>query len=261
MGHTRLGKLARTRRWLQVIGMLQAGASAAQVARATMIAAELGFTAAANDQGLLQTFWLLTQLPLAARSPAFVENLREAGLPVSDKPSPMELLSSFSQAVDSIAAKTGRRTDVGEMAETAALEVLTHYMEPRTKNLFGTTTQDVQSALASAGTNRQFSMLAQRFFANFTRRCLDYFVSREVANHVGPGQRFPTLQGKRSFDEALEAHSNQASRIVEDFAGGWFSKTNWEKQGISREAAKGFLHVAMKKLVSELKQGATRDDT
>jgi len=85
MGHTRLGRLARTRRWLQVIGLLQAGATAAQVARATMIAAEQGFTAAANDPGLQQAFWLLTQLPLAARSAQFVERLREAGLQVSDR--------------------------------------------------------------------------------------------------------------------------------------------------------------------------------
>jgi hypothetical protein len=52
-----------------------------------MIAAEQGFTAAASDAGLQQAFWLLTQLPLAARNSDFVERLREAGLPVSDKPS------------------------------------------------------------------------------------------------------------------------------------------------------------------------------
>lgn len=260
MGHTRLGRLARTRRWLQVIGLLQAGATAAQIARATMIAAEQGFKAAANDPGLQQAFWLLTQLPLAARSPHFVERLREAGLQVSDKPSLMELMSSFSQAVETRTTRSGGRSDVGEMAEASAVEVLSRFMKPRTQNLFGTTSQDLQSALAGVGTHRQFSNLSQDFFANFTRRCLDYFVSREVANHVGPGERFPTLQGKRGFDEALQLHSVQASKIVEEFSGGWFSKTNWEKEGISRDAARDFLHVAMKKLVSELKQGASPDE-
>ena len=51
----------------------------------------------------------------------------------------------------------------------------------------------------------------------------------------------------------------ESATIVEDFAGGWFSKTNWERGGITRKEATGFAHVAMRKIADELKQGARPD--
>ena len=49
MGHTRLGELPRTRRWLEVMGLLAAGAQACQVATAVIRAAERGLNLAAEQ--------------------------------------------------------------------------------------------------------------------------------------------------------------------------------------------------------------------
>lgn len=68
MGHVRLGNLPRTRKWQEVVGLIEGGAGTAQVANATTTAAEKGLNLAAKDKGLVETVWLLTQLPLAARS-------------------------------------------------------------------------------------------------------------------------------------------------------------------------------------------------
>ena len=58
------------------------------------------------------------------------------------------------------------------------------------------------------------------------------------------------------FEAALQRHCREASLIVEQFAGEWFSKTKWEKGDIGRKEASGFAYVAMKKICAELKAGA-----
>jgi hypothetical protein len=45
------------------------------VAGSTAAAAEATLQAASNDPAFLHTFWLLTQVPLAARGPEFVGDL------------------------------------------------------------------------------------------------------------------------------------------------------------------------------------------
>lgn len=262
MGHTRLGDLPRTRRWGEVVGLLACGAGTAQVANATITAAERGLNLAAEDKALVETVWLLSQLPLAARAKdltGFVGALRQGGLQVSDSPGLMEVVGAFSDAIDARLSNNGGRTDLGEMAQMAASETIAMVLGSRTQSLFGTQPQDVQKALAGLATNKQFSEFSRQFFARITNRCLNYFLSRAVTHHIGEGQRFATLAQQSEFTKALEVHCREASKIVEDFSGGWFTKTNWEKNGISRDDARGFAHVAMRKLVDELKAGARPD--
>ena len=179
---------------------------------------------------------------------------------LSDMPHPAAHDAGRQDAVDRRLANNGGRTDLGEMAQMAASETMTQLIGSRTQNLFGTTPGDVKSAFSNLATNKQFSIFARDFFARLTNKCLDYFVSRAVAHHVGEGRRFRTLAQQGEFTKALGMHSSEASKIVEEFSGGWFSKTNWEKKGISRKDAAGFAHVAMKKIVAELKEGAQTDD-
>jgi len=262
MGHTRLGDLPRTRRWGEVVGLIGGGAGTSQIANATINAAERGLNLAAEDKALVETVWLLTQLPLAARAKSlegFVNNLRQAGIQVSDEPGLMEVVGAFSDAIDARLSNNRGRTDLGEMAQMAASETLAQVLGARTQSLFGTHQHDVQRALAGLATNKQFSEFSRQFFARVTNRCLNYFLSRAVTHHVGEGRRFATLAQQSEFTKALEVHCREASKIVETFSGGWFSKTNWKKGGISRDDARGFAHVAMRKLADELKAGARPD--
>ena len=255
MGHTRLGALPATRKWGQVVDLIAMGADAAQVANATITAAERGLNLASDDKALVETVYLLSQLPLAARSDDFVGALRQAGLNVPDAPGLMDVVGAFSEAVDA-KLQNGSRTDLGEMAQMAAAETITKILGERTHSLFGVAPDDVRRTLAGLATSAQFSAFASHFFARLTTRCLDYFLSRAFSYHTGEGRRFATLAQQAKFDEALNLHCREASKIVEEFSGGWFSKTNWEKGGISRKEASGFAHVALQKLVAELKAGA-----
>lgn len=259
MGHLRLGELPRTRKWQQVVGLIEGGAGTAQVANATILAAEAGLKDAGNDQGLVETIWLLTQIPLAAKSEDFTRSLRDAGLDIRGAPTLMEVVAAFSDAIDRRLERTGGRTDLGEMAQMAAVESISEVIGERTTTLFETTAADVQRELGRLATNAQFSAFTRQFFGRLTERYLDYFLSRALPLAVGEDRRFVTLSQQADFSTALAVHCKEASRIVETFSGGWFSKTNWEKKGITRQDASGFTQIAMRKIAAELKQGSRPD--
>ena len=254
MGHIRLGELPRTRKWNQVVALIKGDGDAAVIAAASLDAATSGFRLAANDEGVAWTTWLLTQLPLAARDPKYHQRLTALGVEVSGEPNLLELVAAFTDAVDDHMRRAGGRTDLGEMAHMAAVETLTTILDERTRSLFGTSPADVRRELAALATTKQFGDLARNYFASLTRRYLGFFLSRELSNHVGGDRRFANAAEHTEFNVALGLHCHQASRIVEDFAGGWFSKTNWE-QGISPENSKRFTAIALKKLCSEIEKG------
>lgn len=254
MGHIRLGTLPRTRQWIQVLDLIGSGAGTPEIAAATMDAAQGGLRDAAKDPGLVYTVWLLTQLPLAARSKDFVARLRKLGLDVSDSPGLLEVASAFTGAVDAYLHRSGGRTDVGEMAQMAASEALVALGRPASTSLFETTVADVQQTIKNFSTNKQFSTLAREFFTRFSRKYLTYFLSRELSNYVRADGRFPNIDSHAEFDQGLDLHCRQASRIIEEFSGGWFSKTNF-KGSITKAKAAAYVHVALKKIRAELAKG------
>jgi hypothetical protein len=84
------------------------------------------------------------------------------------------------------------------------------------------------------------------------QRFLSYFLSRELSKHVGVNSRFQTIREHRDFEAALDLHCREASRIIKEFSGEWFSKHTYEG-GISEAKAGRFVHVAFKKLRDELR--------
>jgi hypothetical protein len=254
MGHIRLGTLPRTRQWIQVLDLIGGGAGTPEVAAATMDASQRGLIGAAGDSGLVYTVWLLTQILQAARSEDFVARLRKLGLGVSDAPSLLEVVGAFTGAVDDHLRRTGGRTDLGEMAQMAASEALVALGTPANASLFETTASEVQQAIRSLSTTKQFSTLARDFFTRLSRKYLTYFLSRELSNYVSADGRFSNIDRHAEFNQGLDLYCREASRIVEEFSGGWFSKSIFEG-GITEDKATGFVHVALKKLRAELAKG------
>ncbi len=136
MGHIQLGRLPRTRKWTQVVGLIAGGAGTIQVANATISAAESGLSFAAKDHGVIETIYLLIHLPLAARTGQFVEAIRQHGLDVSDSPGLMEIVGAVTEAIDAQMPNCKGRTDLGEMAQMSAVETLTEVIGGRVHGLF-----------------------------------------------------------------------------------------------------------------------------
>lgn len=213
---------------------------------------------AADDPALGAAFHLLTQIPLAARTEHFVSELRALGLRVGDRPSLVEIVSAVADAVDRQVRSSSTRSDFGEIVQLAAAESLNAIAGRELPNLFGTTSEDARRALAGLATEKQFSALARDFFARVTRRHLDYFLSRELANHVGVSRRFQTIREHKKFEETLDQDCWETVRIVKEFSGEWYSKQNYEG-GIDRAKAGRFVHVALDKIRRELRMRRDAD--
>jgi hypothetical protein len=251
MGHQRLGRLPGTRKFRQVIDLISGGAKVETIAAATSVAAEAQMIDASNDPAVKQAVWLLTQIPVAARQEDFASELKRLGLRVSDRPTLIEVVTAMTDAIDRNVGKTGGRTDLGEMAQLSAAESLNAVAGRELSDLFGVTPDKAKSTLGGLGTEKQFAILARDFFSRLARRQLSYFLSRELAQHVGANSRFHTIREHRDFEAALDLHCREASRIIKEFSGEWFSKHNYEG-GITEAKAGRFAHVAFKKLREEL---------
>ncbi len=259
MGHVRLGTLPKSRKWLQVVNLLAEGADAGAIATASSDAAENSLANTAKDPALVYAFWLLTQIPLAARTDNFAAELRRIGLKVGDEPTLMEVVGAFTDAVDRQIRETGPRSDLGEMAQMAASEALATVAGRDLPGLFGPSPQDVKLAIGKLASTNQFSVLARDFFARLTKRHLDYYLSRELSNHVGADGRFKSIAEHSEFNAALDLHCREASRIIKEFSGGWFSKKNFENALTPDEAGK-FAYIAFKKIRDELRKRRGDDE-
>ena len=254
MGHIRLGALSQSKKWRQVVDLLQVDADVESIAAAAADAAEKSLRVAARDPAFLNAFWLLTQIPLAARGPTFAADLRRLGLRVDDHPSLMEIAGAFSDAVDRHARDHGGRTDLGEMAQMAAVESLMATVGPTLPSLFEPRPAEVQRAIGRLAGGDRFGTLAHAFFGRLTERSLDYYLGRELASHIGPGKRFADDGERAEFGAVLASHCRKAARIVEEFAGGWYGENVYQGDGLTPDAVRWFAPVAFKKIRAKLRR-------
>jgi hypothetical protein len=264
LGHTRLGLLPKSRSWNQVVETLTGSrlrelpvSSAASriniVAAQTLKAARTILAKASDDAGVRYTFYLLTQLALASRRPDWRIELDEHGIALSDQSSLFDLVAEVQGAIDRhVGGTPSGATDLSEMAQQAVGEALTSMLAARTASLFGDAdSNDLKKALRTLSTKKGFGQLGQRFFGRFVARFLNFHLSRATAAGIG-SPRLQDLGRIGEFNEALITHCDESARIVRDFCGDWYSKTDYE-QGIDLANSSRFLAIAVKKLRSELR--------
>jgi hypothetical protein len=258
MGHQHLGVLPRSKAWQEVIALIADGGDVEAVAAATSRAAETSMIDASGDLAVRHGFWLLTQIPLAARQAEFKRALRRAGLKVPPEPSLADILSGMMDAIDAVVTRPDRHTDFGEMAQLCAAESLAAVAGSEAQDLFGQSAATAQSALAGLATVKQFSVLARDYFGRLARRHLNYFLSRTLSTHVGLGRRFNSVREHQAFETALDLHCREVTRVIKEFSGEWFSKHLYEG-GIDPNAAGRFVHAAFQKVREELRRRRNAD--
>jgi hypothetical protein len=264
MGHQRLGSIPTSRKWSDVVGEV-AGPPAVEgqsptaavhdipdIAERTLEAAEEGLRKATGDPGLRFTFYLLTQIVLAAREQDWRHELGVLGIQLPGDASVFDLSSEVQRAIDERLEAGGESTEISEMAQQAAGEAIATLAGPRAATLFGNDQAELQQAVRSLSTKAGFCDLGQRFFACFMTRFLNFYLSRITAGQVG-GERIIQVDDLSGFNDALQTHCLQSARIVHDFCGEWYSKTEFQK-GIDLDNTSGFMAVAVKKFRDELRR-------
>ncbi len=80
MGHIRLGTLQRSKKWRDVISLLDSDANIEIIAEAAARASETDLRRASDDPFFQSVTQLLVRLPLLARSPGFEAEMAKLGL-------------------------------------------------------------------------------------------------------------------------------------------------------------------------------------
>jgi hypothetical protein len=252
LGQQHLGILPASLRWEEVIALIAGGADVRAIAQATSAAAEASLKEWSQDRGTRCAFFLLAKIPLAAREADFAVALRKLGLRVGDKPNLVEISAAFLEAVDDRARRSGKWSDLGEIAAISGVESLRTVASRSLNDLFGDRSDSfdgTRDALAGLGTVKHFGFLAKDFFARLIRRHLDYYLSRALPAQID--RRFASLREHLDFDRSLERHCRETAHIITRFAGEWHSKAEFEG-GIDERKAGGFIFEAFRKIEGEL---------
>jgi len=217
----------------------------AQIAGLALRASERGLEQAVSDTGLVYSFYLLAQLALTGRRDDWQAHLAKFGIRLSQTDTLIDLTSQLHSSVDNYLSDRGHHSDVSEICQRALGESVTSSLGDDVITLFGEGKGETVEAVRQLGTKNKFAELGQMFFGAFMTRYLNFYLSRVTA------QQSNGIASQSSFNQALHIHCQQSARIVHDFCGQWFSKTEFE-QGIDLENSARFVAVAMKKLRSEL---------
>jgi hypothetical protein len=253
MGHIRIGSLPATKKWKEVVGLITEGAEVSRVAESTVHASELAFNKVSDDFGFREAVWLMTQFGVAGSKDDPARHLDAMGIEISGVSSVVEVAMAVAGELDRRVDASRRRSDFGEMAQRALISSVTEHLQEKMPGLLPSSADDVTSALGKLGKKKEFAQLSRSFFSKLTNQCLEYFLSKNLATHVGETKRFATTEQLAQFEAALSKHCDEASAIVEDFSGDWFSKNRFEGGGeISREKAERFGWYALEKMRREL---------
>jgi hypothetical protein len=250
MGHIRIGELPKTRRWSHVVRLMDdPDVDVGIVARAVVAAAEKAYRAAGEDPGVVESLRVMAFLADASRREDFAEALRGYGFTVTGNEDAVGLLGTVLREAENRFGPTSQRTIFTEFALGALQESLTRTIASQTGSLFLSGLDDARQAYRSFSTERGFAQLAHLFFARLLSRSLRYFTDHEAANRLGGDGRLRSEAELQAFTEGVDRYASEAARIVEDFAGGWYSKRQW-LGGLDR--TEGVAAVAMRKIADEL---------
>lgn len=232
--------------------LLRGNATVAEVATAASDAAKGALMAASKDPLFLAVVDLMAHLPHEARGPGYHDAMSERN--ITDLESVQGLLAGVAAAIDAESFRLGFRSDLGEIAQSALLSTLSEEFDRSLTSLFDPTPAEIRNALGRLSYGDNFAGLARGFFAQVVNLTLQYYLSRELSNHIGPSQRFTSDAERVAFDRALHQHAFESARIVEAYAGGWYGKTLWHSDGLTPERIRKFTGYAMTKLRSELER-------
>lgn len=252
MGHIHLGVLPQSRKWRDVIDLLSGEATPDIVIAASARAAERDLLHAAQDPVFVESVRLLLLIPFAARSKNFGNALRAEGLKFTGEINLFSLVNAAMTLLDAVRRAESPCSDLGELSARALARTLGDCIGGELPGLFEVTPADVQLTARKLSYSKGIAFVCRSFFGALVGTTLSYWLDRDLPLHVGAGQRFESVAARGAFDIALRQYSSEATRIIQEFSGGWYGKALHEKGTIGTQDAKVFGAVALKKICAEL---------
>lgn len=205
----------------------------------------------AKRQGSLSfAYWYLLRLSLASRSTDFNAAIQALGISSQPGMTGSALLARASQYLREEMQQRGWVSPTDEIAMQSFQAAFSEVVTQESQSLFGSTLETAQQALRQYSTKTAIGSLGRLYFSEFTYRLLSRALERELASSAGEGRRFAREGELAQFRERMKSYCWDVSRIVEDYAGGWYSKQAW-MEDITPESTRRFVAYALDKLLSE----------
>ncbi|MGY2991530.1 hypothetical protein ACVWWD_000337 [Mesorhizobium sp. URHB0026] len=255
MGHIRLGVLPATRRWQDVVALLdESKFRIADIANAIVRASDRSLARAVDDPAFVEALWLLLKIPIAAKQADFRAELAALGILVPPDPMLVDILGAFVDVIDRARYRAALAvTDFSLIARNAAMAALESLTLDRSPSLWKPSAIDERTTIASFAATEQFGELAQRFFTNLVEGHLQYFLDREIPRHIGNGGMIRSVGDTTYFESAVHRHCREATVIMRAFARDWLGKHRFHLgKDLTRLDAVRFAAVAFTKVRKEL---------
>jgi hypothetical protein len=238
--------------WRRVVSLLDEHAADHDVMGESARAAERQLTAAAQDPVYVEAVRMLLAIPLCGRAEDFAKALRESNIPAPDNPELLDLVRAVTRRLNAIATRGSGRSDLGELAGRALISTIYVGIGDQLPGLFAATPDDVRASVRKMSWNKGISAWSRLFYTRLVADCLSYWLDRTLAERIGSDRRFSGIAQRGAFDSAVVVYAQEATRIIEEFSGGWYGKTIHRTGGIETKDAAVFGAVALKKVVAEL---------
>lgn len=255
MGHLRLHSPPTTRKWKQVVGLLEEDElRIAEIAEAVERAADRSLSQAVNDPAFVEALWLLLTMPTALKDRDPAPALSELGINVPAEPTLTKILAAFGDSIDRARQRSNRGvTDFSLLARNAAITALMEMTADWEPRLWHATAEDQRTTIATFVSTEHFGELAQRFFTNILESHLHYFLDREVPRHIGHGSCFQSVADTSAFETAVRKHCRETTLIMRVFARDWLGANRHHlRKDLTRSDAAGFASHAFTKVRNEL---------
>lgn len=249
MGHERVGILPKTKPWKNILkNLAEFDLSDPQVDEIAINVIENvrdRFENIYKDKGINAAFNFFITLAMAASSDNPVDKLRQYGITISEKTTPLQLSIQLKKWVDQQAESLEYATIATQAGADTIIEWKRRNQSVQLE-LFdsGETSSNIWVQFGKSG---EFSELSRIYFGNFTERYLKYYLDRETSS------TFFDVNKKSRFDFEIKNFSYETAKIMQSFAAGWFQNHVHRKEPTEREI-KGFLKRTFGKLSEELRR-------
>lgn len=262
MGHLRTGSLPRTKKWSAVVSAVGdisgiSESSFSEIAEKTLDASNRSLRQLPSDLALQKCFQFLIALSVAGKSTDVQNSAKRLGLTIVGNPTKLQLSKSLRNWLSEL-NPSNYNPEFASLARKATIDTVASWINIHSATpqlaLFSNS-EDPFKAWRSAATGGGFSELSRNFFANFTQRYLNYFLSRTASSQI------QTLEDRKKFSSAVHAsteliatHAFETSKIVQSFSAGWYNKHTSEQKVPSLQKIQGYLRHSFEKIREEFRR-------
>ena len=262
MGHLRTGSLPRTKKWSAIVSAVGDGSdidesSFSDIADKTLEASNRFLRKLPYDPILQKCFQFLIILSVSGKADDVQKSAAKHGLNIEGSPTKLQLSKSLRTWLADV-NPSDYDPELSSLSRKATLDTLTSWLNKHSDtsqmDLFSKSI-DPFSAWRAAANGGGFSELSRNFFANFTQRYLNYFLTRTASSQIR------TLDDRKKFAIAVQknadsilTHAFETSKLVQSFSAGWYNTHASEYNIPSSQKIQGFLRHSLEKIREEFRR-------